>query len=406
MIKDYQDATKKIVQYLIIFSCFSIVLPTAWISITTGLILIFWLISGQYKEKFIRILHNPAALSALAVFSFYIIGVFYSSVSFNEAKIFLLKYLKLILIPIIISIIDSNKMRDYAFNAFLLGSLILLFISYFKWLSIIPMDLGLHDMPDNSQGYLAFKNRIAHSILISYLMFVMFCKFYFEKTRIKWLWFFLTILAFLNIMYLVGGRSGQIIALFFMVFLPLYFYRLKSVKYFLLLFAIIFSFKLHLDNLVPQRLLSVKQEISNHKSNETLTSAGIRMEMYKNTLFLIKESPLFGYGTGALRFEYKKLVNSQDTLLKDVPNPHNQFLLTFFELGIFGLVIFINMFVMQWIFSNNYKIKKKEYGYYAKGLILTITIGSFFNSLLLDATEGKFYCILIGVLLSVNNKNE
>jgi len=406
MIKNYQHTTKKIVQYLIIFASFSIVLPTAWISITTGLIFVFWLISGQYKEKFIRILGNPAALSALAVFSFYIIGVFYSSVSFNESKIFLLKYLKLILIPIIISMIDSNKTRDYAFNAFLLGSLISLFISYFKWLSIIPMDLGLHDMPDNSQGYLAFKNRIAHSILISYLMFVMFCKFYFEKSRIKWLWFFLTILAFLNIMYLVGGRSGQIIALFYMVFLPLYFYRLKSVKYFLLLFTIIFSFKLHLDNLVPPRLLGVNQEISNHKSNETLTSAGIRMEMYKNTLFLIKESPLFGYGTGALRFEYKKLVDSQDTLLKDVPNPHNQFLLTFFELGIFGLIIFINMFVIQWIFSSNYKIKKKEYGFYAKGLILTITIGSMFNSLLLDATEGKFYCILIGVLLSTNKKNE
>jgi O-antigen ligase len=190
MINNYQDTTKKIVQYLIIFASFSIVLPTAWISITTGLIFIFWLISGQYKEKLFRILDNPAALSALAVFSFYIIGVFYSSASFNESKIFLLKYLKLILIPIIISMIDSNKTRDYAFNAFLLGSLILLFISYFKWLSIIPMDLGLHDMPDNSQGYLAFKNRIAHSILISYLMFVMFCKFYFEKSRIKWLWFF------------------------------------------------------------------------------------------------------------------------------------------------------------------------------------------------------------------------
>jgi len=43
----------------------------------------------------------------------------------------------------------------------------------------------------------------------------------------------------------------------------------------------------------------------------------------------------------------------------------------------------------------------------AKGLIMTITIGSLFNSLLLDATEGKFYCIFLGLILSgyLNHKS-
>ena len=317
-----------------------------------------------------------------------------------------MKYQKLLLIPIIVSVIDSNKVRNYALNAFLFGAGILLLISYLKWLSIIPMDLGLHDLPDNSQGYLAFKNRIAHNILMSFLMFVMFGKFYFEKSKLKWIWFFIAILALLNIMYLVGGRSGQIIALSFLIFLPLYFYGLKSVKYFLIFFTIIFLSGSLFEKLVPERLLGVNREISDHKSTENLTSAGIRMEMYRNTLLLIKKSPLIGYGTGALRFEYKKLVDSQDTLLKDVPNPHNQYLLTFFELGIFGLFIFMGMFIRQWFFSNNSKFINKQNSFYAKGLILTISIGSLFNSLLLDATEGKFYCILIGVLLSCNKKNE
>lgn len=406
MINDYQNVTKRIVQYLIIFASFSIVLPTAWMSITSGMILIFWIISSNYSEKFRRILNNPAALSALILFGFYLIGVLYSSVAFEESRVFLMKYQKLLLIPIIVSVIDSNKVRNYALNAFLFGAGILLLISYLKWLSIIPMDLGLHDLPDNSQGYLAFKNRIAHNILMSFLMFVMFGKFYFEKSKLKWIWFFIAILALLNIMYLVGGRSGQIIALSFLIFLPLYFYGLKSVKYFLIFFTIIFLSGSLFEKLVPERLLGVNREISDHKSTENLTSAGIRMEMYRNTLLLIKKSPLIGYGTGALRFEYKKLVDSQDTLLKDVPNPHNQYLLTFFELGIFGLFIFMGMFIRQWFFSNNSKFINKQNSFYAKGLILTISIGSLFNSLLLDATEGKFYCILIGVLLSCNKKNE
>ena len=143
MINDYQNVTKRIVQYLIIFASFSIVLPTAWMSITSGMILIFWIISSSYSEKFRRILNNPAALSALILFGFYLIGVLYSSVAFEESRVFLMKYQKLLLIPIIVSVIDSNKVRNYALNAFLFGAGILLLISYLKWLSIIPMDLGL-----------------------------------------------------------------------------------------------------------------------------------------------------------------------------------------------------------------------------------------------------------------------
>ena len=406
MLNTYQDVTKKIVQYLIIFASFSIALPTAWVSVASGLILIFWIISGNYNEKFKRILHNPSALSALIVFSFYIIGVFYSSVSFNESKVFLIKYQKLLLIPLVVSVIDSSKVRNYAFNAFLVGTLILLLISYLKWLSIIPMDLGLHDLPDNSQGYLAFKNRIAHNILMSFFMFVVFGKFYFEQSRVRWVWLFLAALAFFDIMCLVGGRSGQIVALSFLVFLPLHLYGLKSIKYLFLFFMIIFLFRAQFEKLMPERLINLKQEVLDHKSNDHLTSAGIRMEMYRNTFSLIMKSPLIGYGTGALRYEYQKLSDTQDTLLKDVPNPHNQYLLTFFELGIFGLLIFIGMLLKQWIFSNNPRFIEGQIGIYAKGLILTISIGSLFNSLLLDATEGKFYCILIGVLLSYNKKNE
>jgi O-antigen ligase len=268
------------------------------------------------------------------------------------------------------------------------------------------MDLGLHDLPDNSQGYLAFKNRIAHNILMSFFMYVVFSKFYFEKSRVRWFWFSLAALAFFDIMCLVGGRSGQIVALSFLIFLPLHLYGLKSVKYLSLFFMIIFLLRAQFENLIPERLINLKQEVLDHKSNDHLTSAGIRMEMYRNTFSLIMKSPLIGYGTGALRYEYKKLSDTQDTLLKDVPNPHNQYLLTFFELGIIGLLIFIGMLFKQWIFSNNFRFIEGQIGLYAKGLILTISIGSLFNSLLLDATEGKFYCILIGVLLSYNKKNE
>ena len=53
---------------------------------------------------------------------------------------------------------------------------------------------------------------------------------------------------------------------------------------------------------------------------------------------------------------------------------------------------------MHWHLSSY--LKNKEHDYLAKGIIILIVVGSLFNSLLLDATEGKLYCLLIGLLLS------
>jgi len=404
MTKAYQDFMQKLINALIIFACFSIAMPTAWVSVASALLLFAWIISGKYSEKFKLIYKNPAAISVLILFSFYCIGLIYSSGTIKESGTFLLKYAKLLIIPIIISVVRTKKIRHDGMNAFLFGALILLGISYFKWLGIIPMNLGLHDLPDNSQGYLAFKNRIAHNILMSFLMFVFFCKAYFDKTQWRWVWLVIALLSLINLMYLVGGRSGQIIALCLVLFLPLYFYGKEAYKYLLIAAISIFMLHKQLEPLVPGRLLETSQEVSEHKSDEHLTSAGIRLEMYKNTLSLIKQSPFIGYGTGALRYEYNKLANTQDTLLKDVPNPHNQYLLTFFELGIVGLSALIFMFYRFWQYSKVIARSDKYAGMYLKGVVLTIAIGSMFNSLLLDATEGKFYCVLTGLLLSAYTK--
>ncbi len=404
MIKAYQDFMQKLINAIIIFACFSIAMPTAWVSVASAFLLFAWIISGKYSEKFKLIYKNPAAISVLILFSFYCIGSVYSSGNIKESGTFLLKYAKLLIIPIIISVVRTKKIRHNGMNAFLFGALILLSISYFKWLGIIPMNLGLHDLPDNSQGYLAFKNRIAHNILMSFLMFVFFCKAYFDKTQWRWVWLVIALLSLIDLMYLVGGRSGQIIALCFILFLPLYFYGKEAYKYLLIATISIFMLHKQLEPLMPGRLLETSQEVSEHKSDVHLTSAGIRLEMYKNTLSLIKQSPFIGYGTGALRYEYNKLANTQDTLLKDVPNPHNQYLLTFFELGMAGFAALIFMFYRFWQHSNVIARSDTYAGMYLKGVVLTIAIGSMFNSLLLDATEGKFYCVLTGLLLSAYTK--
>ena len=60
-----------------------------------------------------------------------------------------------------------------------------------------------------------------------------------------------------------------------------------------------------------------------------------------------------------------------------------------------------------WKYSDIIARSDKYAGMYLKGVALTIFIGAMFNSLLLDATEGKFFCVLTGLLLSAyTQKND
>ncbi len=401
----YQSFLQGCLYFFIILACFSLHLPIAWLSISSGLIVILWILKFDYISSFKTLKKNPAALITLAFVALYLIGLIFTKASWDLGLKFFMKYAKLLLIPIIISISPSDRIRSLGLKAFLFSSLIILFISYAQFFNLLP-DLNSFLPRDSykfndAEGYIVFKGYIAHNILMAFAMFMMLCKSAFtKKLTYKILWLFLAAMTFLNIFYLVHSRTGQIISILLIIFFLVHEFGFKSLSWLLLILIGIIVFRHNLETALPDRLVEIPQEIFSHhaESAETSTSAGRRLEIYKNTFILIKNSYGFGYGTGSFKEEYAKFVSYQDTFLSNPSNPHNQYLLTSLELGLFGFGLLIAMFCVHWYVS--IQLKNREHALYAKGLIITITIGSIFNSLLLDATEGKFYCILLGLILS------
>lgn len=392
----YVTTMHQLLIYLAVFACFSIALPTAFMSIAMGLFVLVWLTSGNYVEKIKRIFCHPAAVIAIALFCLYGIGMFYSNAPWGMRLNWWLKYHKLLYIPLIISVLTDKKYREYAIQAFLAGMLLVLIVSYLKWLGIVPHT-------DISQGYFVFKGRIAHNILMAFAVYLMVKLTVQTAKPYCWLWAIGSLLGILNVFFLVNGRSGQIILLVLFVWFCWEIWQTKSIKYLVGGAAALLLILFAMPKAGDFRLMQIKQEIANHKPNEAQTSSGTRLEFYKNSLMLIKRNPLFGAGTGSFESEYKQLAETQNTLATYVPNPHNEFLLTLQELGLLGLFLLIVLFATQWKASHHiFKSQNHSMvnGYALRGLILTMTVGCLFNSLLLDAGEGKFYCVLAGVLLS------
>ncbi len=396
----YKTYKAKILNFLILFSCFSIAMPTAWLSISTFLLLITWILSGNWRNLD-RLKDSPAVIATMLFLLVYLTSVFYASASWSESFHYLLKYAKLLIIPIVLTTVNSKKIRDYAIYAFLTSIFLTLIISYFNWLHLIPANLNLFTIDSPTQGFIVYKNRITQSILLAFAMYMMLCKAFDSKDFKRWIWLFLAFLCFFNIFHLINGRSGQLIALCLIVFFMINKFGKDFLKYSFLVFVVCFSFKSQIIPYAPERLVSIYTEIQEHSSSSNLTSSGIRMELYKNTLALIQGSPLIGYGVGSLKVEYNALVKSEDTLLKDVTNPHNQYLLVLFETGMVGGALFFLMLYYFWQSANIIKnFSEPILGDYLQGLILTFALGCFLNSLLMDAGEGRFFCLMASLFLS------
>ena len=385
----YLITTQTAMDALLILSCVSIWLPIAFMSVFMSLFMIIWLISGEYSTKYAHIKRNPAAVSALVLMSLYAIGITYSSASVSAAFSFGAKYHKLLFIPMIASTINSERIRNLALTAFLATSLFILTLSYLKWLGAPIQEHRFSD-----QGSVIFKGRIAHSIFMSFAMYLMLNLSILSSGYKKFIWSALSILAGINILFLVNGRTGQIIMFVLVAYFSWETWGIKSLKYWSLAILLGIGIHLTIPNFPQSRLTDTDHEIAQGSKS----SAGQRVEMYKNTLTLIQQHPILGGGTGSLEHDYKVLAESQQLEMNKVTNPHNQYLLTTQELGIVGLICLLWMWFTHWRISN--QLSNDQYGTVLRGLVITIMVGSLFNSLILDASEGQFYCVLAGVLLS------
>jgi len=383
---------------LIILACFSVNLPTAFMSISSALFFIFFLISGDYKLKLERIYQNPGAVIAIVFLIAYGIGLTYTSAPHQEAFNSFLKYDKLLFIPILVGLLTSDKHRKYCINAFLICSLIVLIISYLKWLGIYPhTDIG--------QGFSVYKGRIAGSIIMSFSTYIMMTRAKNTNGSYRLFWICASLLAIGNVLFLVNGRTGQVTLAALLIWFSYEHFGLKAIKYWIAIVLLGLTFHHFNPHYPNSRLTGISAELaSENKNTGAQTAAGLRLEFYQNTLTLIKKHPLLGGGTGSLENEYFSLVENSKVIAKTIPNPHNQYLLTTQELGIVGLIILIAFWLTHW--WQSYKLTSTEYGSALRGLIITISVGSIFNSLLLDASEGKFYCLMAGVFLSAFKQNK
>ena len=349
----------------------------------SGLLALLLLLSGQFMQLPVILKKNPVAAFSLLLLLCFIVGLGYGVATHSEALSMLSKYRELLFIPLLTAFLSTERTRSWAWNAFIISSVLILVISYLMHFGILNL---------NHQGDPAFKSRITHSIFISFFGFFCAHKAYDGKADQKLYWLLFIACAY-NLFFIVEGRTGQLIAVSLVLLFAVQRFTKRGLVMAVLVVGILMALFLNYSDKATRFNEGVVNMQSDLKPGpeQSQTSMGQRYMFWRYTLKLIAEKPLFGHGTGSFAKEYERIASSETMMAK---NPHNEFLMVSVQLGVVGLVIYLGFLASQYYLSKRLPHQEK---YVAQGLLLTLIITSLFNTPIMDHAEGHWFVMIIAL---------
>jgi len=345
----------QIYQYLLIALAFVFPLTVAGGNLIIGMIVLIWLLSGNYKDKFNQITNNKLAVLSILFFSLHVIGLIWT----DDIKwgLTIVKKMSdfLFLLPILLTITKREYIKYYI-SAFILAMTLTEMLSYLVWFEVIdPLHKATVGNPTPTMSHISYNPYLTFAI---YLIAHELLNNESLSSFSKYLYSVFALTMSIN-MFITGGRAGQVMFFAMITILIFQYYNSKKIKAAVLTIIILPSIFMTAYSVSPQFNNRVHQAIGDlysYSSGELNTSIGQRISFTLNSLKIIQENPIIGVGTGDFPNEYKmvNIKNSPDVSL--TVNPHNMYILTTVQLGLLGLIIMLSMFYYQFKFAVTSKI--------------------------------------------------
>ncbi len=216
--------------------------------------------------------------------------------------------------------------------------------------------------------------------------------------------FFLLVAGFVaNILLISTGRSGYLFLVVISGYSAFFWAKCRFKATVLPLLAglgavCIILATLFINETTNREINKAFTDIETAYTSEQLTSLGIRIVMWTNSLALIENKPLLGSGAGGYKYDYGALVAGQDGWRsKVIDDPHQQYLHIAAEHGLLGLFFFILAFG-GWLFS---KVPRTQIFYVAGiSVLLGTAANGFANGHFSAFVEGRFFWISVAAFLA------
>lgn len=335
---------------------------------------------------------QPFSIIGLTLGLLLALGSLWTSADFLSAWSFFWKMRAYYFIPIFLVIFSHPKFRNLTLSSFCIFSLITVIISVTSASFNYPVFKGLHG------DWFVFKTHTYHNFYAALAVVVLTAIVLTQPLvgYLKAILLALIALTSFDILFLVTGRTGQIVFLCMLALVILMWNFRRGL-------ALLAFLALALTLLLPRYSTSFEEGVSNAKSDllayssgNANTPIGLRLAWHKNSVALIMESPLFGHGTGSFKTEYTKVPATETNALLS-ENPHNDYLWLSVELGLpGGMLLLALLLAAAW--QGRTLLPPWKWTLYA--LLLGMGVSTLANSFFTDNTTGLAFVVLSCALLN------
>jgi O-antigen ligase len=390
-------------KWLLVWMGFVIPLSTAATNVVLGLVLLFWIldnISDRFQRWVSVLKTNPVAFMGLVVFLIHVAGMLYTLGEKEKVFESLMDGARFLFISLAMIYFKDKQYHSRLLFAFSLAMGITLLLSCLLWMDRLPGFIPVKGSPVDSNVFL---NHIAQNLFMAYMAFLAAVRARDAGSNYgqKILWGTFSLLALVNVFFMVGGMTGHLVAGVLFLYFFLSWDRSKSLIAAGLVLLILGVFAwMNPSNSIFLRSKNAIEEIKaweyGKKASRT-SSSGLRLEFYTNTVKIIKENPVLGTGTGGFENAYGQL--TEKTGMNPSDNPHNEYLMTTAQFGFAGLAALLGFFLAQWR-SAGFLLGNPGQAVAARGFVLTIVVAAMVSSPLQDNAEGWFFALMSACLFA------
>lgn len=296
-------------------------------------------------------LPKPAKLLIYSIVIYFLIsllGLSYTSDIKSGLSLVELKFTFIYVILIFLMLIPKKKLHSKFIKVFLFGTLLNALTCYiiafyksgygFNNDYFTYTELAYHNHP----SYLSFYNTVA--VIILNHKFLTNWKLGKNKIALASILASLFSVSFIILLSSKAGITTWLIIMFLAFIFDVIHQKqhtagLTLLTSSLLLFIIIYNN----NTIVSKRFKIFVNTVENYEPDLLdPESTSSRIDLWKRSYTLIKEKPLFGYGTGSVTNELHKLNTNQD---QKPLNAHNQFINDFVENGLLGLLSLLSVLI-------------------------------------------------------------
>lgn len=346
------------------------------------------------------------SIIVLLILAAFAVSILWTTGTQAEALGSLVKYGKLLIIPVVVLLL-RNRTEAIVALAFFMAVQLFLVVSSWMLFASLPVPWAIA------------RTALSHSVVFSSyldegLMAAVFAGLCWHLRGLvpgrfgSYCAIGVALLALGNVFFVSQGRSGHVVAISLLTLAILWElprkYRLGIVLVPFLLLVSLYA----VSSKVQNRVDAVKNEVQAFSFDEGVnvvkgSSSGIRLHFWHRAAQSIVEKPVLGSGAGSWSSEFNRLErlhNPEHQDIQPMGNPHQEFLLWGVQLGVPGILLLAGLMIS--ILKDTLAMDQMA-ARAAQSVLLALAIACLFNATLYDALIGDFFCAALGFLLALGS---